>query len=91
MLTRLQGKRWVFLLPLGGVLSALCLIFPQIGFLQWLAMTPALLFLFSRVGGERKPRLRALYGAGFFYFISFYLTIFHTKKLEFTTKPGYVT
>ncbi len=73
----LRGKKWVFLLPLGGILSALCLVFPKIGFLQWLAMTPALLFLFSRVGEERKPRLRMLYGAGFFYFISFYLTIFH--------------
>ena len=60
----MQGKRYLFLLPLGGILTALCLVFPKIGFLQWLTMMPALLWLFSRVTPEGRPKLRTLYGAG---------------------------
>ncbi len=74
---RISTARAVWLLPLSGVLNALCLILPKIGFLQWISMVPALLWLFSRTEGEKRPRLRRLYGAGFFYFIAFYLTIFH--------------
>ncbi len=73
----MQGKRYLFLLPLGGILTALCLVFPKIGFLQWLTMMPALLWLFSRVTPEGRPKLRTLYGAGFLYFLSFYLTVYH--------------
>ena len=73
----MQGKRYLFLLPLGGILTALCLILPEIGFLQWLAMTPALLWLFSHVTPQKRPTLRFLYGAGFLYYFSFYFAIFH--------------
>ncbi len=73
----LQKRRALLLLPLGGVLTALCLVLPQLGFLQWLTVTPTLLWLFAAVQGERRPKLRHLYGAGFLYFISFYLTVFH--------------
>lgn len=66
----------VLLLPLGAALSALCLIYPKIGFIQWMAMIPALYYLFSRV--ERTDlRYRRAYGLGFLYFYSFYLVIWH--------------
>ena len=68
----LQNKKHLFLLPLGGVLTALCLLLPKIGFLQWATMLPALVCLFSAVGGEERPRLRRFYVAGLLYFFSFY-------------------
>lgn len=73
----MKGKRWLILLPFGGILSALCLIFPKIGALQWLAMAPALLWLLSRAFADEKLSLRRFYGAGALYFLSFYLTIYH--------------
>lgn len=73
----MEQKRWLFLIPLGGILSALCLIFPKIGFLQWATMAPMLFWLFCRVKREDAPRLRRLYGVGFLYFMSFYLVIYH--------------
>ena len=66
----------ILLLPLGAALCALCLLYPKLGFLQWLAMVPALYYLFSRVEGGRI-RLRRAYGLGFLYFYSFYLVIWH--------------
>ena len=38
--------RWL-ILPLGGVLFALTVIFPQIGFLEWVLLVPALLVILS--------------------------------------------
>ena len=73
----LSQKRWLLLLlPLGGVLSALSLILSPLGFLQWITMAPALLYLFWRIGQE-KTRLRRLYGLGFLYFYPFYLVNWH--------------
>lgn len=69
-------KRWLLLLPAGGVLMALCLVLPKIGFLQWFVMIPALLLLFGHI--ERsQPRLRRLYGLGLLYFYPFYLVTWH--------------
>ena len=64
------------LLPAGGILTGFCLLFPKIGFLEWIAMVPALLFLFDR--GERgEGRYRRWYLWGFLYFYPFYITVFH--------------
>ena len=37
----------VVLLPLSAILMALCLLFPRIGALQWIAMVPLLFYLFD--------------------------------------------
>ena len=71
------GRRWLALLPLGGVLTALCLVLPSVGFLQWVTMVPALVWLFAAVAREKRLRYRAFYGAGVLYFLPFYLTIYH--------------
>ena len=63
-------------LPLGGVLTGLCLAFPQIGFLEWLSMIPALLFLFT-VARDTTVRYRRLYLYGFCYYFSFFMTALH--------------
>lgn len=73
----MTGKKWLFLLPLGGILTALCLVLPSVGFLQWFTMTPALVWLFDAVRREERLRYRAFYGAGVLYFLPFYLTIYH--------------
>ena len=81
------GKKKLFLLPLGGILTALCLVFPTAGFLQWVTMTPALVWLFAAVRRGRKLRYRAFYGAGVRYLLPFYLTIyqwfFYRYPMEF--------
>ena len=64
------------LLPCGAALLALTLIFPKIGFLEWIAAFPALLFLF----GKKSPEKRAFgryYAYGFLFFYTFYLVVFH--------------
>ena len=72
----LSRKRWRLLLPLGGALTACTLIFSSLGFLQWLSMAPALIYLFYRL--ERGDyRLHRLYGLGFLYFYPFYLVNWH--------------
>ena len=73
----MAGKKRLLLLPLGGILTALCLVLPVLGFLQWVTMVPALVWLFSAVAKEKKPSYRAFYGAGILYFLPFYLTIYH--------------
>ncbi len=76
MIARLQCKKCIFLLPLSGILMALCLVFPKLGFLQWVAMVPMLLYVFSRDYTKQRAPLR-LWGAGALYFFSYYLVIYH--------------
>ena len=76
MIARLQDKKALFLLPLSGVLMALCVLYPRLGFLQWVAFVPALLYLFSRDVSARRAPLHALF-AGAIYFLSFYLVVYH--------------
>ena len=71
-LTRLPR---ILLLPCSAVPMALCLLYPQIGPLQWLALMPALLYFFGQSEGDLRPR-RA-YALGLLYFGSFYLVIWH--------------
>lgn len=66
----------IVLLPLGAILMALCLLFPKIGALQWIALVPTLLYLFGRSERERIS-LKKAYGLGFLYFYVFYLVIWH--------------
>lgn len=54
----------------------LCLVFPKLGFLQWVAILPLLLWLFSRDASARRAPLR-FWGAGVLYFLSFYLVVYH--------------
>lgn len=74
---RIDQKPWrLLLLAAGGVLTGLCLVFPAIGFLEWLALIPAGVVMI-RLLSDPRVRLRRLYGYGLFFFMSFYLTVFH--------------
>ena len=70
-----RGKRFG-LLALGGLLTGLTLVMPVIGLAEWLTLVPALLFLLT-MASDGRLRLRALYGYGVFFFMSFYLVVFH--------------
>ncbi len=76
-MTIIAKKRWRFLLLfLSGILTGLTLIFPSLGFLEWLTLVPVGIFLLE-VASDPTVRLRRLYGYGFFFFYCFYLTVFH--------------
>ena len=66
------------LVPLlvGAILSALPLIFPQLGVLQWVLMIPMIAGVFALC---RKPdcRLRTAYGYGFLTVYVFYVLMYH--------------
>ncbi len=72
----MKKRLWLLLLPLGGVLTALTLIFPRIGFLEWFALIPSLLFLFGHLERKEAP-LRRYYALGLLFFFSFFFTVFH--------------
>jgi len=71
--TKTQAKRLLFL-AIGGILTGCMLIFPSLGFFEWLTLVPAALVLLSIA---EKSRYRALWGYGFFFFLCFYLVIYY--------------
>ena len=74
---KIDQKPWrLICLAAGGILTGLCLVFPAIGFLEWLTLIPAGCVLL-RLLSDPTVRLRRLYGYGLFFFMSFYLTVFH--------------
>ena len=74
-LTDAKWKRYL-LLASSGILTGLTLVFPQIGFLEWLTMVPAAIFILSELDSD-KYRARKIYGYGLFFFLSFYVVVFH--------------
>ena len=67
--------RWL-ILPVGGILFALTVIFPKIGFLEWVLLIPAFLVILSLIA-DRSVKLRRLYGFGLVFFWPFYVVNFH--------------
>ncbi|MBE6547063.1 MAG: apolipoprotein N-acyltransferase [Ruminococcaceae bacterium] len=74
----LTEKRYMrfLLLALGGVLTGLTLVFPAVGFFQWLTLIPVGLFLLEHAV-RPTVRLRSLYGYGLFFFLCYYIVVFH--------------
>ena len=64
------------ILVLSGALTSLPLIFPSMGFLQWVSMIPAAIILILSADNE-ETKLRKIYGRGLLYFWSFYAVSFH--------------
>ncbi len=67
--------RWL-ILPLGGILFALTVIFPQIGLLEWIALIPALLSILT-LTADPTVKYRRLYGLGLAFFWPFFAVNFH--------------
>ena len=88
---RLYPYRWWLLIG-GGLLTGLTVIFPQIGLLEWVLLSPTL-FVALSCAADPTVRLRRMYGMGFVFFESFYLVVFHwffyMYPMEFTgmSKP----
>ena len=70
------SKRKWLILPLGGILFALTVIFPQIGTFEWIALIPALLAILTMIP-DPTVKYRRLYGLGLVFFWPFYAVNFH--------------
>ena len=70
-----HGKELLALL-VGAVLTGLTLVFPAIGFLEWITMVP-LIWGVYRLADDESLRLRRAYGLGFLAVFVYYLVIYH--------------
>lgn len=59
-----------------GFLTALPLVIPELGFLQWVSLIPMAFALICMCEGEKARPLRA-YGMGLIFFMSYYAVTFH--------------
>ena len=67
--------KYIFL-ALGAFLTALTLMIPSIGFLEWVSLVPAAI-IFVVTAKDTEVRYKQMYLCGFVYYMSFGLTIFH--------------
>lgn len=66
----------LLVLILSGVLTGLTIAIPQIGFLEWITIIPAMIVLLKR-GSDNNVKIRSLYADGFVFFYGFYLVCYH--------------
>ena len=64
------------LLCISGLLTALTVVIPKIGALEWVTLIPMGLVLIT-LAGDREIRLRRVYCYGLAFFMSYYLVIYH--------------
>lgn len=60
----------------GAIATGLTLVFPVIGFLQWISMVP-LIWGAYRICADDDVRLRGAYGYGFLTVLAYYLVLYH--------------
>ncbi len=72
-----KREAWILrgLLALGAALTALTLIFPQVGMLEWVTMVPIVLALYRLT--DRGVSLWRAYRCGFFTVFVFYFILYH--------------
>ena len=75
MRTVLYRWRWALLLG-GALLTGLCVILPQIGILEWVALIPAAAAILT-VTADPTVSYRRLYGMGVAFFQAYYMVNFH--------------
>ena len=66
----------IITLIFSGALTALPVILPKLGFLQWVSMIPAALILLL-TAEDSEIRYRRAYGRGLMYFWAYYAVVFH--------------
>ena len=74
--TSVSCRRQLPLLLIGAIFTALTLVYPSVGLLEWLAMIPLLIGAY-RLCEERECTLRRAYGYGFLTVYVFYFVIYH--------------
>ena len=67
--------RWPLLL-IGAALMGLVVIFPTLGFLQWIVLIPAMAVILSRLT-DPKVKFRHMYGMGFCFFAVYFTIAWH--------------
>lgn len=70
-----KDLRWPLLL-ISGVLIGLTVIFPKLGFLQWILLVPAMVVILTRLT-DPKVKFRQMYGMGFCFFAIYFTIAFH--------------
>ena len=66
----------LLILFLCGVLTGFTVIFPKIGFFEWIIIIPAAIILLKQ-GSDSEVKLRYLYRDGFVFFYGYYLVCYH--------------
>ena len=59
-----------------GIISALPLLFPQLGFFQWISMIPMAMVLIW-LAQDSKAKLFRAYGMGMIFYMGFYSVVYH--------------
>lgn len=74
----MKKKMWKLrgMLALGAIATALTLIFPQLGFLEWFSMIP-MIWAAIRICEEDRTKLRTAYRSGFLTGFCFYFVLYH--------------
>ncbi len=67
--------RWPLLL-IGAALMGLVVIFPKLGFLQWIVLVPAMGVILGRLT-DPKVKFRQMYGMGFCFFAVYFTIAWH--------------
>lgn len=72
---------WVYkyrflLLLIGAVLTGLSVVYPVLGFLEWISLIPTA-FVLLTLADRPTVRLRRFYGYGFFFFFCYYVINYH--------------
>lgn len=75
-MTRAYQRKQLLWMVIGGALTGLTLVLPQIGFLQWLTMIPMMIGIY-RLGEDASLSARRMYGYGFLTVFAYYLVIYH--------------
>ena len=69
-------KYKIALLCISGLLTALTVVYPTVGFLEWVTIIPAAMALIC-VADDREIKLGRVYLYGTAFFMSYYLVIYH--------------
>ena len=74
---RLQKRHIRFLLlAFAGLLTGIAVAFPRFGIVEWVTLVPAGIFLLT-CASDPAFRLRRLYGYGLFFFMCYYVVVYH--------------
>ena len=66
----------LLVLGLSGALTGLTIAIPELGFLEWITVIPAMIILIKR-GSDEKVKARSIYADGLVFFYGFYLVCYH--------------
>ena len=68
--------RMPMMLVFSGLATATPLLFPKLGFFQWLSLIPMAIVLIA-IAGDEKVRPFRVYGLGMIFYMSYYSVIYH--------------